>query len=1023
MKKFMLATTVAGLLGVAFVGCGGGSSQDVTLAKDATTPKIDSFALTNPNSLHIGDKPTFKAVFQSGRAAIADNGATVPVTITSTVAFSLPAITTVGDHTYVLTVTGTAGTSAPAKTAADAIQQKITSSISAISPALGYQTAGKTVNYTAEITNLTDTDVVWSTTEGAGTWSGGAWTAPNWPGAYHLKATASDGSYSTQTVVVVSAPQAYVALSSLKPVYGGTVVISPNFTGKIATIGTTQGGSEISASATSDTPITSPPLTATTSIWLRSTNAAGDFVDASLVAVPLVPAITSVTPANAYMVAGSVQAYAATVKNAADNTVTWTASAADGTLGGSWDGNGNWTSAQTPGDYTIKATAKADGVTAANTVAHVVGAPTIGSLTAASNPVPFGDHTAITAVFAAGTGKVDQGVGTITSGTPFDSGHLTAPKTFTLTVTSTTGKSTSQAITIGVQEVTLSAISPANVVATPGAAVIFTSTASNASDASVSWSANAGTMTTDGVWFAPSAPGTYTVTATSNANTSVKTSAQVTVVSDPTFTSMTALASDVLYGAPAQITPVFSGGVGIVDNGVGQVTSESAFTTPAVKGTTTFNLAVTDGTDSTNMMANPSAESGTIGHSIAADLGVVQDVTHAHSGAWTRAFVLAAGSNAKQFQNGVPVTPGKTYILNAWYMSSTTLTSVPRLQMVWKDVSGNQLPPTEVTLAPKSSIWQEATVQGIAPAGAVTMAPGFAVTPVAGEVGQSLYLDDIVLQRAAVGSVTITTSSMVVSGVTPTNVNLTSGHQMAFSASVTGGVNTNLVWSASGPGGSGIWSGSTWTAPGTAGSYTITATSSLDSTASASAQVNVVLQPSITSLTADSTQVTTGQSTNLTAVFANGVGVVDGGLGVVTSGQPFSSGPLTLATKFTLTVTDLAGDAVTRSLNINVNSGVGSMTGLVPSSKTLTLGHSAQINGGVVTGISTTTVIWSVNAIDGGNSTYGTISATGLYTAPATLPGAPSFQIRCRSSVDPTIYQTMQVSLVNSPQIISFTVN
>src|SRR5258708_17119321 len=39
-----------------------------------------------------------------------------------------------------------------------------------------------------------------------------------------------------------------------------------------------------------------------------------------------------------------------------------------------------------------------------------------------------------------------------------------------------------------------------------------------------------------------------------------------------------------------------------------------------------------------------------------------------------------------------------------------------------------------------------------------------------------------------------------------------------------------------------------------------------------------------------------------------------------------------------------------------------------------------------VTGLSNTAVIWSVGRVAGGNATVGTIDATGLYTAPATLP-------------------------------------
>src|SRR5580658_4239735 len=41
-----------------------------------------------------------------------------------------------------------------------------------------------------------------------------------------------------------------------------------------------------------------------------------------------------------------------------------------------------------------------------------------------------------------------------------------------------------------------------------------------------------------------------------------------------------------------------------------------------------------------------------------------------------------------------------------------------------------------------------------------------------------------------------------------------------------------------------------------------------------------------------------------------------------------------------------------------------------------------------VTGLTPATVTWEVNEIPGGNATLGTISSTGLYKAPATVPTA-----------------------------------
>ena len=56
----------------------------------------------------------------------------------------------------------------------------------------------------------------------------------------------------------------------------------------------------------------------------------------------------------------------------------------------------------------------------------------------------------------------------------------------------------------------------------------------------------------------------------------------------------------------------------------------------------------------------------------------------------------------------------------------------------------------------------------------------------------------------------------------------------------------------------------------------------------------------------------------------------------------------------------------------------------IPSA-TVTVGASQQFEASVV-GPTDTSVTWEVNSISGGNSTFGTIDTTGLYTAPATVP-------------------------------------
>src|ERR1022692_5287199 len=54
---------------------------------------------------------------------------------------------------------------------------------------------------------------------------------------------------------------------------------------------------------------------------------------------------------------------------------------------------------------------------------------------------------------------------------------------------------------------------------------------------------------------------------------------------------------------------------------------------------------------------------------------------------------------------------------------------------------------------------------------------------------------------------------------------------------------------------------------------------------------------------------------------------------------------------------------------------------LSPTTATVALGATQQFTA-VVTGNSNTNVTWTVNSVTGGNSTVGTISTQGLYTAP-----------------------------------------
>lgn len=81
---------------------------------------------------------------------------------------------------------------------------------------------------------------------------------------------------------------------------------------------------------------------------------------------------------------------------------------------------------------------------------------------------------------------------------------------------------------------------------------------------------------------------------------------------------------------------------------------------------------------------------------------------------------------------------------------------------------------------------------------------------------------------------------------------------------------------------------------------------------------------------------------------------------------------------------------------------------ITPSPATCSPGGSVQLTA-TVTGTTNDSVIWSVGSVVGGNTTVGTISATGLYTAPETAPAAGYVLVYATSVVDPAVVQDSTV--------------
>lgn len=83
-----------------------------------------------------------------------------------------------------------------------------------------------------------------------------------------------------------------------------------------------------------------------------------------------------------------------------------------------------------------------------------------------------------------------------------------------------------------------------------------------------------------------------------------------------------------------------------------------------------------------------------------------------------------------------------------------------------------------------------------------------------------------------------------------------------------------------------------------------------------------------------------------------------------------------------------------------------------PQTATVFVGGSTQF-AATVTGSSSQSVTWSVNDVAGGNATAGTISATGLYTAPAVPPSPNAVTVKAASAADSTKTASASVTITN----------
>ncbi len=118
----------------------------------------------------------------------------------------------------------------------------------------------------------------------------------------------------------------------------------------------------------------------------------------------------------------------------------------------------------------------------------------------------------------------------------------------------------------------------------------------------------------------------------------------------------------------------------------------------------------------------------------------------------------------------------------------------------------------------------------------------------------------------------------------------------------------------------------------------------------------------------------------------------------------------------TVRATSVADPTVSASTSVTVQVPPPPAVTVSVAPSSLTLAPSvAQPFIATVANAANTAVTWSVNGITGGSATVGTISAAGLYQAPAAAPNPPGVTVRVTSVASPTVSATAAVNIVGPP--------
>ena len=360
---------------------------------------------------------------------------------------------------------------------------------------------------------------------------------------------------------------------------------------------------------------------------------------------------------------------------------------------------------------------------------------------------------------------------------------------------------------------------------------------------------------------------------------------------------------------------------------------------------------------------------------------------------------------------------------------------------------------SQQTLSVQNTGSSQITVESVSISGSSAFSVGKTALPESLQPGQSLDVAiafDPTTSGTFSGSLEVAASSnrkikvplsgkingAVSVGISPTQATLTVGSQQQFAATVSNTTNQNVTWYVNGVlNGNATYgtinSSGLYTAPATVpstGTVSVTAVSAADTKKSASASVTVVAAPQPVAIAVSPTQamLEVGTEQQFTATVSNTTNknvtwYVNGVLnGNATYGTISSSGlytaPVLVPSAGAVTVAAISAADTSKSASASVTILAPAPTVSIyisPTSATVQ-GNLTQQFTAQVSGTTNTAVNWLVNGTLGGNSSYGTITSAGLYTAPA-CPANSTVTITAQSAYQASASANATVSLTPAP--------